>query len=260
MRRLRPLALLVAAGVAAAAPLTAQEPPPPPTSSAPAPAPAPKPFEDIIKLWKANLSEDFIRKQIESGSTIYTLSADDIIKCRDSGLPESLINVMIDTTRRKPAGEPAPPPPAAPTSGTVVSTMPSSPPAITPPLPNYAADANRKWEGLARRNSGVVIFKSRWDVGTLEFKEETFRWVDAKDAGKNLLIPARQVTEQFLTCLKKAGGNECFEWGVKTKDESYRFRDVSWEQGDNKKVQEIFDFLKAIYPNLVSSNVPVDSK
>ncbi|HEV8268711.1 MAG TPA: hypothetical protein VGR00_10770, partial [Thermoanaerobaculia bacterium] len=177
MRRLRPLALLVAAGVAAAAPLIAQEPPPPPASSAPA-APAPKPYEDIIKLWKANLSEDFIRKQIESGSTIYTLSADDIIKCRDSGLPESLINVMIDTTRRRPAPEGAPPPPAVPTSGTVGMAPPSSTP--PPPLPNYAADANRKWEGLARRNSGVVIFKSRWDVGTLEFKEETFRWVDAK--------------------------------------------------------------------------------
>jgi len=47
---------------------------------------------------------------------------------------------------------------------------------------------------------------------------------------------------------------------VKTKDGEYRFRDVAWEQGEDKKVAEIFDFMKAIYPSLVSSNVPVDSK
>jgi len=35
---------------------------------------------------------------------------------------------------------------------------------------------------------------------------------------------------------------------------------VAWEQGENKHALEVFDFMKAIYPSLVSSDVPVDSK
>lgn len=229
-------------------------------SPSPAPTPAPKPFEDVIKLWKANLSEDFIKKQIETGTTVYDLSADEIIRCRDAGLPESLINTMIETKKRADAAKGNVPPPAPrPTAAAAVPPIVSGSTAPAPSA-NYAAEANRRWEGLARRNSGVVLFKSRWDVGTLEFKEETLRWVDAKNAGKNVLVAGRQMTEQYLTCLKKSGGNECFEWGFKTKDGDYKFRDVSWEQGENKKPLEIFEFMKAIYPNLVSSTVPVDSK
>ena len=117
-----------------------------------------------------------------------------------------------------------------------------------------------RWEGLARRNSGVVLLKSRWDPGVLEFKDETLRWTDARDASKNVLLTAKQMTEQQLTCLKKPGGNECFEWVVRTKGQEYRFRDIAWEQGDNTKVAELFAYFRSLYPNLVFSQVPVDQK
>ena len=69
-----------------------------------------------------------------------------------------------------------------------------------------------------------------------------------------------QITEQQLTCLKKAGGNECFEWVVKTRNEEYRFRDETWRQGENAKVQDLFDTFRAAYPNMISSRNPVDEK
>ena len=214
----------------------------------PTPAAKPKPYEEVIKLWKANLSEDFIKKQIENGTVVYNLGADEIIRLRDAGVPEGLINVMLATRSSEQQAVPPPPPPPP------YVAQPAAPP------PGMAAVANRKWEGMVRRNKGVVLFKSRWDVGVLEFKEESIRWVDSKDPSKNLLVPARQVTEQFLSCLKKAGGNECFEWGFKTKDGEYRFRDVSWQQGEDVKVMEIFDFFKAVYPSLVASSYPVEDK
>lgn len=224
----------------------------PATTPSPAPTPVPRPHDDIVKLWKAKLSEDFIKKQIDAAPVPYNLTADEIILCRDAGLPENLIQAMIQASAKAtaPIGGGAP---AAPTMG-------GAPLATPTPAAAYAAQANRKWEGLVRRNSGVVLFKSRWDVGSLEFKEETLRWTDAKDASKNLMIPGRQFAEQFLTCLKKAGGNECFEWGFKTKDDAYRFRDVSWQQGENAKVKELADFFKAIYPSLILSEVAVDEK
>ena len=105
-----------------------------------------------------------------------------------------------------------------------------------------------------------MLFKSRWDPGVLEFKDASLRWIDSKDAGKNLLLPAAQMTEQQLTCLKKSGGNECFEWVVKTRTDEYRFRDVGWRQNENAKVEELFEFFRSAYPSLISSRTPVDEK
>jgi hypothetical protein len=90
------------------------------------------------------------------------------------------------------------------------------------------------------------------------FKEESLRWTDGKDTAKNVFLPVKQITEQQFTCLKKPGGNDGFEWVVRTKTDEYRFRDVAWSQGESGKVQEIFGFFRALYPNLVSSQVPVD--
>ncbi|HSB62868.1 MAG TPA: hypothetical protein VLJ18_01830, partial [Thermoanaerobaculia bacterium] len=187
---------------------------------------------------KANLSEDFLKKYIYGADIAKDLSAEDIVKLRNAGLPESLISAV---TERKQVAAPA----AAP---------------VPTPAPSPTPTMSMRWEGLARRNSGVVLFKSRWDPGVLEFKEETLRWTDARDASKNVLLTAKQMTEQQLTCLKKAGGNECFEWVIKTKGQEYRFRDIAWEQGDNAKVMELFAYFKVRYPNLVSSQVPVDEK
>lgn len=261
------LAIAVPAGMAAAQ--DAQTPAPAPTAAA---AAAPGLVDDVIKLWKANLSEDFIKKYVAGSDAVKDLSAEDIIRLRSSGLPENLISTITDRKKALDAartGAPAPTPsassapaPAAP-AASAPSAAPVSPaPSAAAPAPAkpWAAEANRKWEGMVRRNGGVVVFKSRWDVGYFEFKEETIKWVDADEADKNLLVPIRQVTEFSMRCLKKAGGNECFEFGFKTKDDEYRFRDVAWQQNENAKAQEIYRFFKELYPNAVASEIPVDSK
>jgi hypothetical protein len=119
---------------------------------------------------------------------------------------------------------------------------------------------SRRWDGLVLRNPGIVLLKSRWDTGTLEFRESSLRWIDAKKTDKNLLVPFVQVTEQQLTCLKMVGGNECFEWVVKTRNAEYRFRDSAWRQGEIAKVNDLFEFFRSAYPNLISSRNPVDKK
>lgn len=218
----------------------------------PTPTPTPSLVENIIKLWKANLSEDFLKKYITGSGLAQDLSAEDIVKLRNAGLPENLISTVSDR-RYAAAGMPASAPGAPGATAGAPAAVPAPPPA---PVPANTA----RWEGLTKRNSGVVIFKSRWDPGVLEFKEDTLRWTDGRDAKKNVLLTAKQITEQQLTCLKKAGGNECFEWVVKSKNEEYRFRDISWEQGENAKAEEVFRFMKTLFPYLVSSHVPVDEK
>lgn len=225
------LALVAATSVSGRSTAEPQEPTTAPVATSPSSALV----EDIIRLWRANLSEEFINKYVAGSDLARDLTADDVVRLRSAGVPETLITSI--TRRRAEAGAAA------------------SVPQMTP-----GPRDSRRWDGLTRRNSGVVLLKSRWDAGVLEFKDASLRWMDSRDAAKNLLVPAVQVTEQQLTCLKKSGGNECFEWVVKTRSEEYRFRDVGWRQGENAKVEEIFEFFRSAYPNLISSRRPVDEK
>lgn len=244
--------------------LSQEAPPPPPAevaqaAPAPVPPPAPKPFEEIIKLWKGNLSEEFIKRKIESEAVIYQLSADDIVLSKAANLPESIIEAMMKTAQR-PGMTPAAAAPVAPVAAPVAAPAVAPAPPVAPV--DLAAQADRSWEGLVRRNDGIVLFKGRWDDGKLSFKEEKLSWLDAKDEKKNLILPAKSIKEQFLVCLKGSPSEqtECFEWGVKTEGGEYRFRDVGWKRSDSVKPQELYDFMKAIYPNLVSSKYPADEK
>lgn len=225
------------------------------SGTTPAPMPTPSLVDDIIKLWKANLSEDFLKKYLSTTDAVKELSAEDIVRLRNSGLPENLI--LAITQRKMELSGAATPPPAG---GTAAPVAPSTPTATPTPTPVPTPPTTARWEGLARRNAGIVLFKSRWDPGILEVKDAALRWTDAKDVSKNLLVPLKSLTEQQLTCLKKAGGNECFEWVAKTRTDEFRFRNVAWEQNENDKVQDVFSFLKALEPQLVSSQVPVDEK
>ena len=258
---------VVAAAIPAAALAQATAPPaqaPSASTQAPAPVapPALKPYEEVIKLWKGNLSEDFIKRRIESSGTVYELSADDMIACKAANLPESIIEAMMATaTKRAPATGAAAALVAAPAAAAATGhAVPGQVPAASPPV-NLAAMADRTWEGVVRRNDGVVLFKSRWDDGKLSFKDQKLAWFDADEEKKNLIITGKGVKEQFLVCLKGSSADpECFEWGVKTGDGEYRFRDVAWERSDSTKPREIFEFFKAIYPTLVSATYPADKK
>jgi hypothetical protein len=227
------LALALAAAVSLGGPSAAQPQDP---AATPAAASANSALvDDITRLWKANLSEEFISKYVAHSDLARDLTADDVVRLRGAGVPETLITSI---TRRRSEG------------GAAAGAMKATP----------RPEDSHRWDGLTRRNSGVVLLKSRWDAGVLEFKDGSIRWVDSRDAGKNVLLPAAQATEQQLTCLKKSGGNECFEWVVKTRNEEYRFRDVGWQQGENAKVGELFAFFSAAYPSLISSRRPVDEK
>ena len=225
-------ALLASGSVGAAAMAQTEVPVAPPAAEAVSANSAL--VEDITRLWKANLSEEFISKYVAHSDLARDLTADDVVRLRNAGVPETLIaSITLRRTETRPDA--------------------SAAPAARP-------QDSRRWDGLTRRNSGIVLLKSRWDSGVLEFKDGSLRWVDSRDAAKNILVPAAQVTEQQLTCLKKSGGNECFEWVLKTRGEEYRFRDVAWRQNENAKVDEIFAFFSGAYPNMISSRRPVDEK
>lgn len=83
---------------------------------------------DVKALAKAGISEDVIINQIKNSRTVFHLNAADIIDLRDAGVPDSVINYMINTPSTVAATAPttyipqAPPP--APVETVVVSPGP----------------------------------------------------------------------------------------------------------------------------------------
>lgn len=141
-------ALRVAFAAAAFAAALALPAAPIPQETAPA-APGGKPWEEIVKLWKGNLSEDFIRRRIESAGVVYHLSADDIVACKAAGLPEPIIEAMLGTQTRTPApaagaavpASATPAPKAVPTPAPTAVAVPpppaaAAPQAVAPPPPS----------------------------------------------------------------------------------------------------------------------------
>ncbi len=96
----------------------------------------------------------------------------------------------------------------------------------------------------------------RWRIGTLAFREETLRWTDAKDPGRNLVLPAGRIASQRRVCRDPARAATCFEWSFRMRDgESYVFRDGARNSPGDGRISEIFAFFTAILPDLPAATV-----
>ncbi len=109
--------------------------------------------------------------------------------------------------------------------------------------------AGLKWEGLVRRNPGLVLFRSRWDPGTLELRDDLLRWADRRNPGKNLVLPMRRLTSHALVC-PRGPDAPCLEWRVSTKTETYVFREEPPASG--AVLRRVFDALRAAYADVPS--------
>ncbi len=107
-----------------------------------------------------------------------------------------------------------------------------------------------RWEGLTRRNPGIVLFRSRWNPGVLELRDDLVRWTDRSNPGKNLVLPVQRLTGHVLKC-GRGEGAACTEWRVSTKTETYVFREAPPAGG--VELRRAFDALRGAYADLPSS-------
>lgn len=122
--------------------------------------------------------------------------------------------------------------------------------AVAGPPAAPVASAPFRWEGLARRNPGLVLFRSRWDAGTLELRDDLLRWSDSKDPGKNLILPMRRLTRHVLRCPGEPPA-ACTEWRVSTRTDVYVFREAPPAGG--AVLRRAFDAVRAAYADIPSS-------
>ena len=68
---------------------TNRPPPPPPLTQA-----------DVISMVKGGLTDEDIMRRIDDTHTVFRLSSDDVVRLRNEGLSERLVNFMLDTYAR----------------------------------------------------------------------------------------------------------------------------------------------------------------
>ena len=102
--------------------------------------------EDVLKLSRAQVSEDVILNYIHSSGTVYNLGPSDIVYLRNQGVSDGVINTMLDQRRNVPAQAAAQSAPAvtqAPVSpdasaAAAAQTSPQYAPTYVEPAPVYA--------------------------------------------------------------------------------------------------------------------------
>jgi len=101
--------------------------------------------EDVVKLSRAQISEDIIVNFVQNSGTIYNLGPKDIVNLKNEGVSDRVLNAMLDQKKTVPqsqvasAGQPAPTVPNAPTVPDANAVAPA--PTYTQPAPVYTQPA-----------------------------------------------------------------------------------------------------------------------
>jgi len=221
-----PVVMLAPTPVPASIPASASTAEPPAvTPSAAAPSPPVRPYQDILKLKQAGLSDEFLMNKIRTENVPYQLTTPEIVELRNAGVSETVVQAMMRSGQ----------PPAA-TSGVEVARK-------------------AEFSGFARVGKGFLgLGTSAKKVGRLVVDGENVSWFDAEDPKKNFSIYARNIKEVFNTCVLRPGQNLCLEFGFVTHTgEEYRFRDSGWKNGDNKLVLDATSYFRQAFPTLFFS-------
>jgi len=184
-----------------------------------------RPYQDVIKLKQAGLSDEFLLNKIRTDNVPYGLTTTEIVELRTAGLSETVLQAMMHSGQ-----------PAVATTGLEVARK-------------------AEFSGLARVGKGFLVFgTSARKTGRLVVDGENVSWFDTDDPKKNFSIYSRNIREVFNTCLLRPGQNLCLEFGFVTHTgEEYRFRDPGWKKGDNKLVMEATDYFRQAFPTMFFS-------
>jgi hypothetical protein len=212
----------------APAPPPAAAVPPQPVVASTAPAPA-RPYQDILRLKQAGLSDDFLLNKIRTENVNYQMSTSDILELRNAGVSETVLAAMLRSGQ-----------PTSATAGTPVARR-------------------AEFSGVSRVGRGFMgIGTKTSNVGRLEVDGDKITFTGS-DPDKNFSIYAKNVKEIFNTCVLRPGNNLCLEVGLVTfTGDEYKFREPGYKNGDNHVVTEITSYFRQAFPALFYSERTVN--
>jgi hypothetical protein len=213
-------------------PMRTVEVPPPPAAPATSPyesvpttspsAPAGSSAEEILRLKQANMSDQFILAKIRTDNVDYGLTTDQILRLRQAGLSEEILEAMLKSGQARSA-----------TAGTPTA---------------------RKAEftlALVEKGFLGVFGTSTKSVGRLTIEGDKLSWIGQEDPERNRSLYIQNIKQIYNTCVLRAGGNHCLEFGLITyTGEEFRLRDPGWERGDNQGVVGLTEYFKTHIPSV----------
>jgi hypothetical protein len=180
---------------------------------------------DIVKLVKAGLSEDLIVQQIKYAGLVYKMSVNDLIYLKENKIPESIIGELIRTN-----------------STAFNKKEESATKEIKAKQESNTFQPLLYMRGALKKNAS----------GTLMLKEGRFEWLDSKKSDKNYSLQVSSIKTAWLNCSPRPQGNFCFELSLGLfNDDTYSYRDFSWEAGGNTQILALFSTLKENYPQII---------
>ncbi len=164
------MAMVALAQTPAAAPKPSATAAPKPAAAKPAAA---SPVDSVIQSVKAGLSESLIIRTLKRDNKPIDLTPADLVKLKNAGVSENIINVMLDPTSAPapaaaaaPAPVAAPPPPPAPEPAPVAV---SAPPPSAPTAAQLQAQKKRvivdEFDYSTVKSSVQAVFNTQQDIG-----------------------------------------------------------------------------------------------
>ena len=191
-------------------------------SAAPALSPA---AQEVLRLKDAGYTEDFLLNHIRSENPSYRLSVDDLIALRRAGLSETVIDAMERS---------------------------GAPPAAAAAEPVQPVARHAEFDGLVRQQSGFLGLggSKKKKIGKFVVDGERVNWYQMVDPEDNFSVSEHNVKEMWLNCAPRAGENLCLELCFRSySGQEACFRDAGWENGDNRRIEAMYEYFEKAFPN-----------
>jgi hypothetical protein len=118
--------------------------------------------QSIIKMARANVSDDIIIAKIRQSKTRFDLSTDGIVQLKEAGVSDRVLSVMMSAADT-PKSEPATKPPAvSPTAGTAKTTRTPTRAVITQPPATYGLYIEQDGQLLPIGRTQTKVQISKW--------------------------------------------------------------------------------------------------
>lgn len=172
--------------------------------------------DEVIKLYKAGLSQELIFQYIQSYKKSYQVSAEDVLKMKENNVPEEIIKKVLQyqsfvTQKEREKKEP-------------------------------------EFKNLLLKKG----FMKKNRLGNLALKEDRVEWYDSKEPKENFSFKIKGIKTIYLNCKPRTEENFCYEIVFVNFDKKeYSFSDFNWEKGENKTINELYKFFKENYKEII---------
>lgn len=190
---------------------------------------------EVVRLVGSGLSGESIVEQVRRSGKRYTLTVDDLVYLKQSGVPDTVIIAVLESnTPHTPAPTVAPTPAAA--------------------LVPTATAAAQTTFGPFVRMAGVF---RKTSTGSLAVGGDRLEWRDAHSPALGSSLPVSGIRAVWIRSLPGGGQGTVSELCVRTTaGDDVAYRDLEWAGGGEAQVLQLFHALNERFPQLILVEKP----